>query len=107
MNFITDFPLAGRKDKTYDIILIVINRFSKIARFIACTKDIDAVKMAERLTKDIIFKLGISRSTVIDRGNLFISKYWEIFYRYLNTKRKLSIFIIYKRMVKRRDRIKF
>ena len=91
MDFITGCPPAGRRGKVYDAILVVINRFSKMARFIACTKDIDAVKMAERLTEDIIFKLSISRFTVTDRGNLFTSKYWETFCRYLNTKRKFSI----------------
>jgi hypothetical protein len=91
MDFITDFPPADRRDKVYDAILVVIDRFSKMARFIACIKDIDAVKMAERLTEDIISKLDISRSTVTDRESLFTSKYWETFCRCLNTKRKLSI----------------
>jgi TolB-like protein len=90
MDFITDFPFADRRGKVYDAILVVINRFSKMAQFIACTKDIDAVKMAERLTEDIISKLGMSRFTVTDKESLFTSKYWETFYRYLNTKRKLS-----------------
>jgi hypothetical protein len=91
INFITGFPPAGRRGKAYDAILVVVNRFSKIARFIACIKDIDAIKMAERLTKNIISKLGMPRFTVTNKGNLFTSKYWEIFCRYLNTKRKLSI----------------
>jgi transposase InsO family protein len=90
MDFITGFPPAGRRGKAYDAILVVVDRFSKMARFIACTKDIDAVEMAERLTEDIISKLGMPRSTVTDRGSLFTSKYWETFCRCLNTKRKLS-----------------
>jgi hypothetical protein len=92
MDFITGFSLAGRRGKAYDIILVVINRFSKMARFIACTKDIDAVKITERFIEDIISKLGMSRFTVTNRGSLFTSKYWETFCRCLNTKRKLSIF---------------
>src|SRR5450755_684289 len=92
MDFITGFPPAGRRGKIYDTILIVIDRFLKMAQFIACTKDIDAVKMAERFTEDIISKLGIPRFTVTDRESLFTSKYWETFCRYLNTKRKLSTF---------------
>ena len=91
MDFITGFSPAGRKGKAYNAILVVINRFSKMARFIACTKDIDAIKMAERLTEDIISKLGMLRFTVTDKENLFTLKYWGTFYRYLNTKRKFSI----------------
>ena len=75
MDFITGCPPAGRRGKVYDAILVVINRFSKIVRFIACTKDIDAVEMAERLTKNIISKLGIPRFTITDRKSLFMSKY--------------------------------
>ena len=75
MDFITDFPPAGRRGKAYDAILVVINRFSKMARFIACTKDIDAIKMTERLTEDIISELGMSRFIITDKGSLFTSKY--------------------------------
>ena len=75
MDFITGFPLTERKNKTYNIILIVINRFSKITRFIAYIKDINAVKMAERFTENIISKLNIPRFTVPNRGSLFTSKY--------------------------------
>ena len=75
IDFITDFPPAGRRGKVYDAILIVINRFLKMARFIAYTKNIDIVEMAERLTENIISKLGMPRFTVTDRENLFTSKY--------------------------------
>jgi hypothetical protein len=46
-----------------------------MTQFIACTKDIDAVKMAERLTENIISKLGMPRFTITNRGSLFTSKY--------------------------------
>jgi hypothetical protein len=92
MNFITGFLPAGRRGKVYDVILVIVDRFSKMARFIVCIKDIDAVEMAERFIEDIISKLGMSWFIVIDRGSLFTSKYWETFCRYLNMKRKFSIF---------------
>ena len=90
MDFITGLPPAGRRDKVYDAILVVINRFSKMAQFIAYTKNIDVSKLIKQLNEKIVSKFGISTSIVKDRENLFTFKYWIIFYYYLNIKKKFS-----------------
>ena len=73
INFITGLPPAGRREKAYDAILVVVNRYSKMVRHIAYIKDINAPELAERLYEEIISKLEIPQSIVSDRGTLFTS----------------------------------
>jgi hypothetical protein len=47
MNFIIDFPLSLFKGKAYDLILIVINRYSRMVQFIFCNKDMNVPELTE------------------------------------------------------------
>jgi hypothetical protein len=90
MDFITGLPPAGRRGKAYDAILVVVDRYSKMARYIACTKDIDAPELAERLCEEIVSKFGMPESIVTDRGSLFTSAWWTTFCHYMKVKRRMS-----------------
>lgn len=90
MDFITGLPPAVRRGKAYDAILVVVDRYSKMARYIACTTEIDASEMGNRLIEDVFSKLGFPRSIVSDRGTTFTSKYWATFCYYMAVKRCLS-----------------
>jgi len=64
VDFITKLVLGARKD----VILVVCNRLSKIAHFVATTKDTSAKELA-RLFRNNIWKLhGFPESVVSDRG---------------------------------------
>jgi len=64
VDFITKLVLGARKD----VILVVCNRLSKIAHFVATTKDTSAKELA-RLFRNNIWKLhGLPESVVSDRG---------------------------------------
>jgi hypothetical protein len=90
MDFITGLPPSGRRGKAYDAILVVVCRYSKMMRCIACTKTIDAPELAERLYEEIISKVGMPRSIVSDRGSIFTSKWWQTFCYYWGVKRRFS-----------------
>jgi hypothetical protein len=75
LNFIIGLPLSGRRDKAYNVILIVICRYSKILRYIAYITEIDAPELAERLYEEIVSKLGMSVSMISNKGRVFISKW--------------------------------
>jgi hypothetical protein len=47
MNFIINLPLLLFKEKVYDSILIVINKYSRIIQFIPYNKNIDAPELTE------------------------------------------------------------
>lgn len=90
LDFITGLPPAARGGKAYDAILVVVDRFSKMVRYIACTSEIDAPEMAERLIDEIFSKFGTPRSIVSDRGTTFTASYWGTLCYYLTVKRRLS-----------------
>ena len=66
-DFITKLPLA----QGYDVILVVCNRFSKMAHFIVTTEKMSAEELA-RLFWDQVWKLHrLLESIVSDRGVQF------------------------------------
>ena len=67
MDFITKLPLA----QGYDVILVVCDRFSKIAHFIATTERMSAEGLV-KLFQDHVWKLHrLPESIVSDRGMQF------------------------------------
>jgi hypothetical protein len=75
MDFITGLPPSVRRQKAYDAILVVVDRYSKMVRYIACTAEIDAPELENRLIKEIFSLFDPPRSIVSDRGSTFTSKY--------------------------------
>ena len=52
IDFITDLaPSAGLNDRIYDTILVVVNRYTKMALFLPTTKDLNAAQLAKLLNK--------------------------------------------------------
>lgn len=90
MDFIVGLPPSLRRRKAYDAILVVVDRFSKMVKYIACTNEIDAPEMAERLFEIVFLQFGKSRFIVSDRGSTFTSKYWGTLCYYMTVKRCLS-----------------
>jgi hypothetical protein len=73
MNFITDLPPSLFKEKAYDSILIVINRYSRIIQFIPYNKNMDAPELTEIMKNQIFKYFDLFFSYVTDKGILFIS----------------------------------
>ena len=91
MDFITDLPLSINKvnNKKYNLILVVINRYTKLARYIPCTKDITAEALAELFLRYWFKDQGLPASIISDRGSVFTSKFWSTLCFYLKIKRGL------------------
>ncbi len=75
MNFIINLLFTVRRNKVYNIILIIVDRYSKIIYYIIYIKEIDAFKLKERLIKKIFLKFEFSRSIISDKELIFILKY--------------------------------
>jgi len=68
VDFITKLPLA----QGYDLILVVVNRLTKIVHFIPTMKKTLVERLAQ-LFRDNVWKLyGLSESIILDRGPQFI-----------------------------------
>jgi hypothetical protein len=90
MDFITGLPPSPREGKIYDAILVVVDRYTKAARYIPTTGSINAEELADLFLTEIAFKTGTPRSLVTDRGSLFTSGYWNQFCQGLRIKARLS-----------------
>ena len=86
MDFITDLP----KSSKFDAILVVVDRLTKMAHFIPCTKSISAKETADLVLNNVIRLHGIPEDIISDRGPQFASKFWKSLFSMLGTKTKLS-----------------
>ena len=74
----------------YDNVFVVIDRFSKQAISIPCTKKIDARETAKLYIYHIFRYFGSPLSITSDQGGQYISDFWKAFNHILGTKLKLS-----------------
>jgi len=86
MDFITNLPLS----EGADAILITIDRLTKMAHFIPCTKDMDARQFQETFIREIVRLHGLPRDIITDQGSIFTSDLWKETTKKLGIERRLS-----------------
>jgi hypothetical protein len=74
----------------YDSILVVVDRYTKTARYIPCNKTCTAEELATLFYTEIVCRYGIPKGIVSDRGSVFTSAYWSSFCYEAHMKRRLS-----------------
>ena len=84
LDFITDLPPSVRRGQVFDAVLVVVDRYTKFARYIPARKDWEAEDMADVLVEEVFTKYGKPVSFVSDRGSLFTSKFWSHLCYYLS-----------------------
>ena len=87
MDFIVELP---RTSKGNTGILVVVDRFSKMAHFIATQPELNAFTTARILFENIITKHGIPLSIVSDRDSRFGSAVWRELWKMLDTNLDMS-----------------
>ncbi len=91
MDFITGLPfLTNWKGKTYDSILVIVNRLMKMVHYEPVKVTIDVPVLAEVIIEAVVRHHGLPDSIVSDRGLVFTSKFWSSLCYFLGIKRKLS-----------------
>ena len=90
MDFITGLPPSKRAGIVYDSILVVVDRFTKMARYLATKKTITAEELGELFFFEIACRFGIPAGVVSDRGSVFTSAFWSTLCYHAKIKRRLS-----------------
>lgn len=86
MDFIVKLP----RSRSFDSVLVVVDRFTKMAHFIPCKESCTSAELAN-LVFAHVFKLhGLPDSIVSDRGPQFVSKFWKHLLQHLQIERNLS-----------------
>ena len=79
-----------RTPRSKDSIIVVVDRFSKMADFIPCHTTYDASQIAHLYSKEVGRLHGISKSMGSDRDTKFLSHFWLILWRKMGTHLKFS-----------------
>ncbi|KAL5590152.1 uncharacterized protein BROUX77_007040 [Berkeleyomyces rouxiae] len=86
LDFITGLPVSN----SFDMILVVVDRLSKMAHFIPCDSSLDAAGFA-KLYLSAVYRLhGLPLDIVSDRGSLFTSAFSKALAKLLGIKQNLS-----------------
>ena len=91
MDFVTGLPISTDwKGDSYDSILVIVNRLTKIVHYKLVKVTINAPGLAEVIINVVVRHYGLSDSIVTDWGSLFTSKFWLLLCYFLGIKRRLS-----------------
>ena len=86
MNFVDSLPPSNGNNG----IFVVVDQLSKSAHFMALSHLYTVKMVAEKFVEGVVKLHGMPRSIISDRDPIFISHFWQEFFKLSGTKLKMS-----------------
>lgn len=90
MDFISSILLSRSKGRVYNILLVIINRYTEFVLYFLVTKKLTAIELVDILVDKVVSKYRSSKGIILDRDIRFTSTFWSKLYYYIIIKRYLS-----------------
>ena len=75
MNFIIELFSNKRRDVVYDSILMIIDRYIKMIKYISIIKKIDVAKLTKVFFEEIVLHFDMSNEIMSDRNFVFTNEF--------------------------------
>ena len=76
VDFVIGLPESlGLNGQNYNAILVIVDRFIKIANFLLITKYLNVISLACLMDRQIYSRYGVLKGIINDRDPLFTSKF--------------------------------
>ena len=91
MDFVTGLPISTNwKGDSYDSILVIVDRLTKMVHYEPVKVTINAPGLAEVIIDVVVRHHGLPDSMISDHGAIFTFKFWSSLCYFLGIKRRLS-----------------
>ena len=82
MDFIEGLP----KSQGYNVILVVVDRLTKYAHFMAVKHPYTAASIAQIFMDNVVRLHGLPQSIISDRDTIFVSAFWKELFKLYRVK---------------------
>jgi hypothetical protein len=86
LDFFERLPTSQGKDT----IMVVVDRLNKLAHFLTLKHPFTAKSVAEKFMEGVIKLHGMPKSIISDHNPVFVSHFWQEFFKMSCTKLQLS-----------------
>jgi hypothetical protein len=84
MDFIEGLPMSD----SYNLILVVVDRFTEYSHFVSMCHPFTAPQVARIFANSVVKLHGMPHSITSDRDKIFTSNFWKLLFHSLGTKLK-------------------
>ena len=106
IDFVTGLPISiDWKGDSYDSILVIVNRLTKMVHYKPVKVTIDAPGFIEVIIDVVVRYHGLADSIITDQKSLFTSKFWLLLCYFLGIKHRLFTAFHPRRTDRPKDRI--